>query len=258
MPSTSLTNTFLVISILGCSATAIRLFRCGLSARYRVFTWFFAFAAVNHVWPLLIDRASFLYFYFWIVTEPVFRVFYVLTVLEMYRLMTERYKGLYSLARWAMYGTSAVSVLVSVMMLLPRITPAMPQKSVCLGYAYAFNRGVDFSLTVFILLILLFLSQYPIALSRNLLAHATLCSLYFLSSGTYGMVRRMIGGAPATSLNLVLSGIVASCTVAWFLLLSPKGEGIKAVRIRFSAGYEAQVLEKLDALNQILLKSAGN
>ena len=37
-------------------------------------------------------------------------VFYVLMVLELYRLVLEKYKGLYSLGRWALYLSLAISV----------------------------------------------------------------------------------------------------------------------------------------------------
>jgi hypothetical protein len=81
-------------------------------------------------------------------------------------------------------------------------------------------------------------------------------SIYLLSNGTYALVRRAIGGGSANVLNLVFSGVVAACTFAWFFLLNPKGEEVKAARIHFSPDYEARVLGKLEALNQIMLKSA--
>ena len=256
MSSVGLTRALLVLSALGCALTVVRLCASGLSTRYRIFTLYFVFTAMDQVWPTFFLPNSVAYFYLWIVTEPVSRVFCVFGVLELYRLMLERYRGLYSLGRWVMYGASLISVAVSILMLLPRITPAMAQKSVYLGYAYAFNRGVDFSLTIFILLILVFISQYPVSLSRNMVVHASLYSIYFLSSGTYSLVRRAIGGGSANVLNLVFSGIVAACTLAWFVLLTPKGEEAKAARIHFSPDYEARVLGKLEALNQIMLKSA--
>ena len=256
MPSTVITRIFLAVSTLGCSLAVLRFVWSGLSKRYRVLTLYLAFLAIDHIWPVVLPQKSALYFYIWIVTEPVLRIFCVFGVLELYRLMLERYRGLYSLGRWVMYGGSLVSVIISLLMLLPHIKQNMPQKSVYLGYAYGFNRGVDFSLTIFILLILVFLSQYPITLSRNLVVHASLYSIYFLSSGTYALVRHAIGGGSANTLNLVFSGIVAACTVAWFFLLSPKGEEVKAARIHFSPDYEERVLGKLEALNQIMLKSA--
>jgi hypothetical protein len=256
MPSTTLIKIFSAASALGCLMSVARFSLSGLSRRYPAFTCFFAFLVVDSSFPVLLSQDSDLYFYVWIVAEPVLRVFCVFGVLELYRLMLERYKGLYSLGRWVMYGASIVSVAVSVLMLLPRITPALPQRSVYLGYVYAFNRGVDFSLTVFILLILLFLSQYPVVLSRNLVVHASLYSIYFLCSGTYSFVHRVVWNHSAPVLDTAFAGIVAACTIAWFFLLTPKGEEVKASRIRFSPEYEARVLEKLDALNQVLLKSA--
>jgi hypothetical protein len=234
----------------------VRLFWTGLYRRYPAFTCFFAYRALDHIWPLLVNQRSDTFAWLWILTEPILRVFCVFGVLEMYRLILERYKGLYSLGRWVLYGCSFVSVLVSVLLLLPRITPALPQQTVYLGYAYAFNRGVDFSLTIFILLSLAFLSQYRVGLSRNLVVHATLYSVFFLSSGTYAFVRRAIWQLSAPRLDLVFSGIVAACTLAWFFLLSPKGEEVKTTKTSFSPEHEARVLQKLDALNQILLKSA--
>lgn len=255
MPSALITRVFLAVSIVGCSLTVFRLLESGLYKRYLIFASFFAFRAFDDLWPLFVSQKSDLYFYGWVITEPIVRILCVFGVLELYRLTLERYKGLYTLGRWVMYGASLISVVVSVLMLLPHITPTMAQKSVYLGYAYGFNRGVDFSLTIFILLMLVFLSQYPVTLSRNLVVHASLYSIYFLSSGTYGFVRRAIGGGSANTLNLVFSGIVAACTVAWFFLLTPEGEAVKAARIRFSPEYETRMLEKLDALNQMMLNS---
>jgi hypothetical protein len=74
------------------------------------------------------------YFWLWLITSPVCLVFYVLLVAELYRLILEKYRGLETLGRWAMYAATAVSVLISALALLPHITPAMPQSSRVLGY----------------------------------------------------------------------------------------------------------------------------
>ena len=256
MPGIVLTKAFLIIGVVGSSLTALRLLWSGLYKRYPVFTLYIALVAVDSVWPVFINQKSILYARLWTFTEPLLHVFSVFCVLELYRMMLERYRGLYSLGRWVMYGASILSVGISILMLLPRIAPAMHQATNYLGYAFAFNRGVDFALTVFILMTLIFLSQYPITLSRNLVVHASLLSAYFLSRGTYLLVRHAIWRYSTPGLDLVFSGIVAACTIAWFLLLTREGEEIKATRpIRFSPEYEARVLHNLDALNQILLKS---
>lgn len=256
MPGIVLTKAFLIAGTVGCSLTALKLFASGLSKRYPVFTWYLVFVALDSLWPVLISQKTTLYARLWTFTEPSLRILSIFCILELYRLMLERYKGLYSLGRWVMYGASLLSAVISILLLLPQIPPAMPQPTRYIGYAFAFNRGVDFSLTIFILLTLAFLSQYPITLSRNLVVHASLFSIYFISRGTYLLVRRAIWKSTAPTLDLVFAGIVAACTIAWFFLLSPKGEEVKASRLRFSPEYEARVLQKLDALNEVLLKSA--
>src|SRR5215469_16630183 len=144
MPSADITKIFLAVTTLGCSLTVVRLFWSGLSRRYPVFTLYFALLAADGVWPLLLRQDSDLYFDFWVCTAPLLRIVCIFGVLELYRLLLEPYKGLYSLGRWALYGVSGVSILVSGLMLLPHITPAMPPRSRYLGYALALNRGVDF------------------------------------------------------------------------------------------------------------------
>ena len=39
-------------------------------------------------------------------------LFYILVVMELYGLVFERYKGLYTLGRWAMYGAIVISATI--------------------------------------------------------------------------------------------------------------------------------------------------
>jgi len=98
-------------------------------------------------------------------------LFYILVVLELYRLVLDRYQGIYTLGQWAMYLAIAISVTISVLALLPRITPRIPEPSRILFREMAVERGVDLSLVLFILLIVLFLSRFPAPLSRNTIVH---------------------------------------------------------------------------------------
>jgi len=255
LPGTTITNVFLVVSIVGSCLTVLRLFWSRLTKRYRAFTVLFSFRGIDLLYPLFIDFRSSLYAYLWAITEPVFRILYILVVLELYRLILEQYKGLYSFGRWVLYGSSALAAIISILTLLPHITPAMPQPTRYLGYVYAFDRGVDLSLVIIILVLLVFLSQFPVKLSRNVLVHASLYSLYFLSSSIYGLLWKMLGLKAQTDVSLIFQGISAACTMGWLFLLTAEGEKVPAaVHLRFSAEYEQRALGKLDALNQTLLK----
>ena len=172
MPSHALVLFFEWVSLLGAGLTTLKLLRSGLYRRYRFFFIYLVSLVPYGICLLMLDVNSGLYQKFWTVTAPLFWLFYILVVFELCGLILEKHKGLYTLGRWAMYLAMAVSVTVSMLSLLPRITPAMPQRTRIMGYVYAAERGVDFSLAIFILLILLFLARYPVPSSRNVVVHA--------------------------------------------------------------------------------------
>jgi len=258
MPSAALVLFFEWVSLLGSGLTAFKLFRSGLHRRYRIFFAYFVFRVPYLACMLSLDVKSDLYQQVWMVTEPLLWIFYILVVLELYGLILEKYKGLYSLGRWAMYLAMAVSITLSIVSLLPRITPELPQRSRRLGYIIAAERGIDFSLAVFILLILLFLSFYPVALSRNVKVHAVLYSIYFLSNTLVFLLRAVFGLKLGDTFNLFLMGASSGCVVAWLLLLNRKGEEVRASIPRFGPEHEQRILTQLDALNSTLLKISKN
>jgi len=128
---------------------------------------YFLFRIPNTLWPLVFDIRSDAYFYSYIFTLPAALVFYILLVMELYRLVLEQYKGLHSVGKWAMYASVAGAVTISILTLIPKITPSMPQKSTAIGLVMVSERGVYTALAVFIILLLLLLSFFPIQLRRN-------------------------------------------------------------------------------------------
>ena len=256
MPSPALVLCLKGISLLGAALTALKLVRSGLFRRYRFFFVYLVSLIPYGMCLLVLNVKSGAYQKFWAVTEPLFWLLYVLVVFELCGLILEKHKGLYTLGRWAMYLALAVSVTVSVLSLLPHITPAMPQRTRIMGYLYATERGVDFSLAIFILLILLFLSRYPVSLSRNVAVHAAVCSVFFLGD-TLGLVLHGIFGLRYQSeLNLFLMAKSSACMVAWLLLLNAKGEEVRVSTLRFGRSDQERILLQLNALNDTLLKAS--
>jgi len=145
-------------------------------------------------------------------------------------------------------------VVVSLLSLLPRITPAMPQQSRIMGYVYAAERGMDFSLAIFIVLILFFLTRYPVPLSRNVVVHAAVFSLFFLSN-TFGLLLHSVFGLHLKNeVDMFLMGTSSACLVAWLFLLNAKGEKVRVSTLHFGRGDEARILLQLDSLNNTLLR----
>src|SRR5438876_9371970 len=98
MTSVSLV-TYLELALIVFSAlTAFKLLRTGLHKRYPVFFLFLVFRVTLSLSTFLLhDTASALYFYVYVGTAPIADLFYILIVAELYRLVLEKYRGLYTL-----------------------------------------------------------------------------------------------------------------------------------------------------------------
>ena len=178
-------------------------------------------------------------------------------VVELYKLVLEKYKGLYTLGRWALYLSLAISVTISAISLLPQIKPSMPQRSKVMFYMLATERGVHTGLAIFIVLILCFLSLFPVKLSRNVRVHALVFSIFFLSSTFMLLMRSLFGMHLAREVNIVLMGITAASMVAWLTLLRVAGEETQRAPALYGQEEESRLLMHLDSLNAALLRASG-
>jgi hypothetical protein len=255
MPSTALTA-IIVVSVLASVLTVYRLWRAELFLKYRLFCLYFVCRTPYLAAPLFVSLNSSTYLYLWLAFQPLMWGFRVAVVVELYRLILGRYRGLYTLGRWTMYVSTIAAIALSILSLLPKFTPSMPQVSRLLGYFYAVDRGVDFSLVVFIFLILIFLSLYPVPVSRNAVVHISLFTVYFLSSTMALLLKSITGTVLSDQINLILSGATAVCTTGWLFLLTPKGERLPVRNPVIGPEHEQRVLRHLETLNATLLRAA--
>jgi hypothetical protein len=257
MSTPALVSFFQIISILGSGLVALKVFTSGLYRRYRIFFIYFIFRVpyLTGFWfRYHQDPNSRAYLDLFLYTEPVVMLFYILVVLELYRLVLERYQGLYTIGRWAMYAAIVISVTISVLTLLPKITPSTPEPSKNLFREIAVERGVDLSLVLFIFLIVLFLGRFPVPFSRNVLVHTGIYAVFFLSNTLVLLLRTVIGINVNDTINLCLIGLSSACSVAWWLLLSAKGEAVQVSMPHLGPGSEEHILRQLESLNATLLK----
>jgi hypothetical protein len=257
MTSVALVSYLKAVLLLGSVLMVLKLYRTGLYRRYPILFAFFIFRIPNGIWPLFLAVSSPLYLKVWVLTEPIELGFYVLMVVELYKLVLEKYKGLYSLGRWALYFSLAISVSISAISLLPRIIPAMPQSSKIMFYMLATERGIHTGLAIFIILILCFLSFFPVKLSRNSRVHALVFSIFFLSGTFMLLMRSLFGRHLADEVNTVMMGIAAASIVAWLTLLRAAGEDTQSAPAVYGPEEESRLLMHLDSLNAALLRASG-
>lgn len=259
MSGASLLNIINILQLLiagGCALTGIKFLFTGLFRRYpTLFAYLFFHAIYSAAIVLWFGNPSSNgYLKFWVLTEPLIWIFYVVMVLELYSLVLERFRGLSTLGRWFLYAGVAVSILISGLALLPHIEMGRAQRSVIMGYYLAIERGVDFSLLIFLIFLLIWLTRYPVPLSRNVVVHSIVYSAVFLSN-TLGYFTRVIFG---TDLSLAAStfmlGVFATCIFIWLFFMTSKGEEVQVSIPHFGPEHEERILNQLDALNATLLK----
>jgi hypothetical protein len=265
MPSAALFISFFqAVGILGSALTVLKLLTSGLYRRYRIFFSYFVFRVPYLSASLVLSRLtglhggagnkSDLYFYLFIYSEPFLLLAYILMVIELYSLVLERYKGLYTLGRWAMYGAILISGTISILTLLPKIAPSTPEPSRWLFIEVGAERGVDLALVIFILLIVWFLSKYPVALSHNVVIHTVIFAVFFLTDALVLLWRTLLGFHVNDIFNAVSTAISSACAIAWWLMLSAKGEEVRTPTPQIRPDDEERILQQLDDLNATLLK----
>lgn len=261
MPGVALILAIQWVSLLGSLLTAVKLYRSGLYRRYRVFFAYFLLRVPSAGYPLFLDIKSPVYFYIWVFITPLVWMFYVWVVLELCRLVLERHRGLYTLGKWAMCLGMVVSVTLSMLSVLAKFKSAPPQRSKSLfpsiiRYFLATDRGITFCLAIFLLLMLLLLSRYPVRLSRNVVLHTTLYTIFFLSNTLSVILLSVFGLHLFTTIDTALMGVSALCILAWLIFLTPKGEEVRVNIPHFAPENERRILLHLDALNSTLLKAS--
>jgi hypothetical protein len=262
MPSADLSKILQFISLLGAAFLAVRLFKTGLWRHYPTFFWYFVFRVPNTLWPLLAKNGAqhgdYFYEDMWIITEPISWAFHVLVVVELCRLVLSRLRGIYSLLRWAMFGSVAVAIAISIVSLLPKIKPRAGLDTQILGFWFATQRGIDFALAIFLLLILFFLSRFPVRLNRNILVHAALYTVFFLGNALTMFLRVFaVSGPSLQRVNVFIEVLSIACIFAWVIFLTPKGEEVKASFRSVNPRHEEHALRQLESLNATLLKVSG-
>ncbi len=256
MANSALVPVLQAVTLTGAALTSIRLARTGLRARYPIFFCYFLFWVANSIWPLFLSGSSHAYYWLWICTEPVNWAFYLLVVWELCGLVLEKYPGLVTLGRWVMYSAVAIAVIVSFLSVIPGIRSGGPQWQTT-RYMLVADRGITFSLVIFLLLMMLVLKTYPVRLSRNVVLHAVLFTVFFISNTVGALFQSLFGTALYTAIDSVLLGVSAACVLAWLFFLTPAGEEVQENATQLAPEYEQRILHQLNALNATVLKVAG-
>jgi|GEM_PF-3328371 len=238
------------------TAVVVRLFTNGLLLRYRAFACLATVLAIRNVVLYLVSGKAVVFFWTWLTTEPVVVLLYVLSVFELYSLALQRYEGIRTYSRRLLLLAMIIASLVSVVSIFPDLEfNAFPESQWYL-LVNVIRRGVYTSLLGFLVLLVSFISVFPIKLSRNTILHVVVFSAWFLFH-TGSILVMNFGGPdiiPVVNLIAVIAAVLTA--VVWGLFLSPVGEGVQsAVRSKMSKEQAALLLDKLNSINESLANS---
>jgi hypothetical protein len=256
MTSAALASLFQGLALLASILTVQKLYRTGLYKQYPAFFAYFLFRIPNTLWAILIPNTSTsdLYFFLFVFTLPLQLLFYILMVAELYRLVLRDYRGLQTVGRWVMYLSLIGSIAISFLTLIPKIQPAMRQGTKVMGFIITGERTVVTALALFIVLLLVVLSRYPIRLKRNVRVHAVVYAIFFFSHTIGAITRTVLGLKLAVPVATAFLIINLCSIIAWLVLLQPESEQVAVRTARPDTEREKRLLLQLDSLNAALLR----
>lgn len=244
------------LSVAGHALLLLRLWQAQLLRVYPFFASYLAYRVARGIALHGFRYGTNAYAWAFFISEPLFWLAYILVVLELYSLVLRNYPGIATLGRWVLTGGLFASILISGISLQADFSNPGEKYPVIL-YFSVIERGVIFSLVVFLLLITGFLVSYPVPLSRNVIVHSMVCSLYFLSTTAGLLVRNITGHQVTAGINLALLAASLTCVVAWIAALSPAGEGRTIVlRHIWRPEQQQRLMDQLSAINSTLLRTA--
>jgi hypothetical protein len=247
-----------LFTTVACIVLAFRIFFLGLHRVYRYFFGYLVFSSCRSLILWQFNPNTAMYSWIWVLTEPAIWVFYVLVVIEIYELALTSHQGIYSFGRWMMMAALGGSALLAVFsVLLTWHDPGGP--SPILHYITAIERAVDFCLVIFLLLIIAFLSRFPVRLTRNMVVHCVVYTIFFIASTVIFIAGEIIAPNLIRILSTCLLGVSATSVLAWLLLLTRRGETRRSVPMQeWRPGDEERLLEQLESINSTLVGAGKN
>jgi hypothetical protein len=227
----------------------LRIWLCGLLRKYPFFSAYLAMSLAQIVASEVIPYSSRAYGYVYVFSEMLIVGLYVLVVLELYSKVLAPLSGVASIAQKYTVGAICVAALVSICLLyFEAAARNLVQQFL------VFERVMIFSLVLFVLFIVGFLTYFPVSLSRNVLVYSTGYAVFFLAKAASIFARNshLLSGQVIDQIHMTVNDL---CLVFWVACLNRAGEVAKiTIGHRTNPGDEQRVMQQLDSINRTLAR----
>lgn len=248
-------NAIWSLNLVATVALALNLVRTGLVSVYR-FLFVYLAADVAQTIPLMLLRSHRKsYSWTYVHTQPVKVVLAIFVILELYRVALAQRPALARFGRDAVgYILAAAAVgALALLMLDSSVPPGQPK---VLHLLFSFERTMDEWMLLFLIVIRVFMTWFPVRMTRNGAIYVAAFAIYFLARAA-GLL--LVNVVPDFSgrFDVLMLSISFVCLLAWLFALRREGEQITVVTSpRRDPARIRHLTQQLDAMNARLAEIA--
>ena len=232
-----------------------RLLHFRMCSRFPAFISYLVVIALRAAALSVLIGSSAAYLWIYMLATPLICCAAALSVREMFALTFHDYPGLRTAGRWALY--SAVTLSLGTCVSVFRAPwPHESANTRLLFYELAFERSITFSLAVIIVILMVFLSRYPLRLDHNTYVASGFFSAMFLAQGVVRLVDSLSPRLYAFYADYPEVGFTALCFFGCGMMLRAAGTQTPA-RVAINKPRETELLLQLESMNSILSRSVG-
>ena len=201
-----------------------------------------------------LDRASGTYVRVYLIGGPLVCFAAAFSVYEMFQLIFRNYPGLRTAGRWALYTALFIALTITALILRKPWPGTAIDRLVF--YELVLERSITFGLAVIVIILMIFLSRYPLHLGRNTYVASGFFSAMFLAQAVVRLIDTLAPNLHAgTAADYPEVAFTALCLLGWGIMLRPQ-EAREPLRPPVDERREAELLHQLEALNTILSRSS--
>jgi hypothetical protein len=242
---------------LNIAVTIALLFRLIWSRLFRVYRWLFLYIAADALQQcvgLLFPRNTNRYAEAYMVGQALKIVLVVFVVLELYRLALSGQPALAKYGQETAGITLVAAACVAALGLLLDPT-APPGRSIILYRFFSFERTMDTWVLIFLVVICLFMTWFPVRMKRNVVFYLGGFMLHFLARSAGLLLLNVLSAARHDALNNAMLSISFACLVMWLCAFGEAGEkATTVVGQSWDPGAMEKVRGQLDSINASLTK----
>jgi hypothetical protein len=228
----------------------------GLFRKYTAFALFIGFEIAFAVVTIRIQTNTTLYAYWYFVNAFLRWTLISFIVVGLYREALRELPGLATAGRWVLSGGIGAAAIVSVFSLQADLVNRA-QKFPILLAVHVTERAIATTLALLILIMVAFLSWFPVKLSRNVISLLFGWGVILVCRSSILIFRNAVGPQTALGVGVAILGITLLTNVFWALRLRPAGEARAETVRRVAEPEQAErLVRRLDAMNSALIRSS--